>query len=567
MDVQTATALTAMTSAKACGYPLDIMDGKPDEKFCCGYCKLILRDPMQNACGHRFCRGCMEIIQSLPSPVICQSCREEGMPEDESILKADEMFDDKAARREMRKLPIKCISPGCSWKGQFNDFIEHDENCEKKMVQCQMCHVHVSKAKMTNHMTKSCPKRNVPCQYCKEMIVYDNTENHNKTCPMYTIKCEGCGEKIARKDIMEHQEKTCTNRILTCPVPSCKVKLPSNQFIAHFSKETLKLEHIAYLLERIQSLDVELNALTLRHEHSAVGTVVPGSLSVPDIVAAEIGSADPVGGGTDTEGSRGDGAQADSSFQNEERQKLKLHEDLMSVLHSEILRCITKGEALGRGMEKEEKRVRDLYGQVENLLARMTDLEKRYIAKEQQQANTRLECGELSSEGNGIFMWRLPSFSDHRRKACNNTQLSVSSPYFFSEPSGYKMKLTLYPDGHGASKGKDLSLFLELESGPYDDLLLWPFNGKLCFMLIDQKDFARHHVKTCLSPDGVASTAQGPPASESLSLGLDDFIHREELAKRLNSFIIRDKIFIKVSVDPAPEVRERIASLDPRRAV
>lgn len=39
----------------------------------------------------------------------------------------------------------------------------------------------------------------------------------------------------------------------------------------------------------------------------------------------------------------------------EERQKLKLHEDLMAVLHGEILRCIKQVEALARNLEQETK--------------------------------------------------------------------------------------------------------------------------------------------------------------------------------------------------------------------
>lgn len=39
----------------------------------------------------------------------------------------------------------------------------------------------------------------------------------------------------------------------------------------------------------------------------------------------------------------------------EEKQKLKLHEDLMAVLHGEILRCIKQMEAMGHKLEVETK--------------------------------------------------------------------------------------------------------------------------------------------------------------------------------------------------------------------
>ena len=44
---------------------------------------------------------------------------------------------------------------------------------------------------------------------------------------------------------------------------------------------------------------------------------------------------------------------------------LKLHEDLMSVLHGEILRCIRQVEVLMAGRARETTAVRDLSGKVE----------------------------------------------------------------------------------------------------------------------------------------------------------------------------------------------------------
>lgn len=90
--------------------------------------------------------------------------------------------------------------------------------------------------------------------------------------------------------------------------------------------------------------------------------------------------------------------------------------------------------------------------------------------------------GELFEDGNGTFTWQIPTFSEVRRNACNNVQDRISSSIFYSQVSGYKMRLTLYPDGIGDSKGKSLGLFLELLAGSYDDLLVWPFsaNVSLC---------------------------------------------------------------------------------------
>ena len=45
------------------GYPIEILVNKDfDKKFQCNVCTLILRDPIQSYCGHRFCRKCIERV-------------------------------------------------------------------------------------------------------------------------------------------------------------------------------------------------------------------------------------------------------------------------------------------------------------------------------------------------------------------------------------------------------------------------------------------------------------------------------------------------------------------------
>lgn len=40
------------------GFPKQLAQNVVEEKFLCEHCNLILRNPMQSTCGHRFCRSC-----------------------------------------------------------------------------------------------------------------------------------------------------------------------------------------------------------------------------------------------------------------------------------------------------------------------------------------------------------------------------------------------------------------------------------------------------------------------------------------------------------------------------
>ena len=43
---------------------------------------------------------------------------------------------------------------------------------------------------------------------------------------------------------------------------------------------------------------------------------------------------------------------------------------------------------------------------------------------------------------------------------------------------GYKMCLSVYANGSGEGEGIHMSVYLCIMKGPYDDQLLWPFEGK-----------------------------------------------------------------------------------------
>lgn len=92
------------------------------------------------------------------------------------------------------------------------------------------------------------------------------------------------------------------------------------------------------------------------------------------------------------------------------------------------------------------------------------------------------EHGLLTESPDGTVTWRIDKFTQVRRAACNGLQAYISSPAFFAGPCGYKMKIRFFADGDGTAKGKAFSLFIQLQRGPYDDLLLWPFTGKVSFV-------------------------------------------------------------------------------------
>lgn len=57
-------ATAATTAADIGGYAKEIFkDGRgSDKKFLCNSCNLVLREPVQAFCGHRYCKSCLEAL-------------------------------------------------------------------------------------------------------------------------------------------------------------------------------------------------------------------------------------------------------------------------------------------------------------------------------------------------------------------------------------------------------------------------------------------------------------------------------------------------------------------------
>ena len=82
----------------------------------------------------------------------------------------------------------------------------------------------------------------------------------------------------------------------------------------------------------------------------------------------------------------------------------------------------------------------------------------------------------------------LRRFKNRKRAdECHDTQP------FYTHPSGYKMCLMVYFNGDDESKGTHLSVFLKILPGEFDEILAWPFCGKVTISLINQRKNKFHH--------------------------------------------------------------------------
>lgn len=158
-----------------------------------------------------------------------------------------------------------------------------------------------------------------------------------------------------------------------------------------------------------------------------------------------------------------------------------------------------------------------------------------------------LERNMTFSEGNdGLFTWKIGSFSELLRKAKSGEQIDIYSSPFYRY--GYKCKLNLCPNGNGDGENTHLSIFIFVMKGEYDAILTWPFNKNVTFTLIDQQEDAnaRENIATFLYANPSSRRCARPVEDENSARGFQIFASHENLQER--SYIVDDTIFIQVQI-------------------
>ncbi|XP_056011331.1 TNF receptor-associated factor 2-like [Ostrea edulis] len=528
------------------GYPVEIFKSeKFDRKFLCNHCSLILRDPVQSYCGHRFCRSCMESVIRSNEQVRCQSCIEEGtLDEEYSILKMDQMFPDNAVRREMGAMHTKCINPKCTWEGTFKQYEGHMAECKFKPVPCQQCGNLIEPQALQDHMTKDCPKRRMTCKHCQSDITVEEMEKHNAECPKYPIKCDSCGKKKIQRDKMKHHlERECSNQKVPC-LQECG-EISRDKFVDHLDRRPGI--HIQALVDQLNSLQTEVNSrLQSVIVQSDLGQFVSHITELKQKVQQQEQLIQTIqASGQGQSGASGSMVESETNVMRQKVQTLELKtgtfEGIVTTLHREIERCITAIENVERNRQADKQ-------MIENQEKKIRALERNISLKDVALAEQELRIKTLElTTYDGTLIWKISEWSKRRSEAQSNQVTSLYSPIFYSSKNGYKMCARLYPNGDGMGKNTHMSIFFVVMRGNFDALLQWPFSFRVTFMLLDQNN--KEHQVDSFRPDPNSSSFKRPTTEMNIASGCPLFIPLSKLDDPSLAYVKEDTMFIKLIVD------------------
>ncbi|XP_052671307.1 TNF receptor-associated factor 1 isoform X2 [Harpia harpyja] len=477
------------------GYPTNICEDVPDQKYLCSNCNNVLKKALQTLCGHRYCSACLSWIVRNNKNAICQKCKEEDPStlSEGSLLAEERAFGDAAINKEISELKVHCVTLGCSWSGIMKNFEEH--SCEGSL----------------------CPE---------QKRVQTETPSKEKTRSTPLINKDGC----------RFSEVGCSFR-------GSKEKIKEHEKTAVGAHMLLLLQHIKQLKASLCTAAKAANGSIPQSELNVNGA----GKSISDL---QIPGGLEINGDLEVDCFPGSSVSEDESvLQQLVREKViselenKLHvfENIVAVLNKEVETSNLEITAFRRQSELDQNIIRGLELKIAELHrcltqkdAGLSSLHKSLLFSEQ-------------ASYDGVFLWKITDVGRKLQDSVTGRTVSLYSPAFYTAKYGYKVCLRVYLNGDGTGKGTHVSLFFVVMKGDYDALLPWPFRHKVTFMLLDQNN--REHIIDAFRPDLTSASFQRPVNDMNVASGCPMFLPLSKLQSPKYAYVKEDTLFLKCIIE------------------
>ena len=173
------------------------------------------------------------------------------------------------------------------------------------------------------------------------------------------------------------------------------------------------------------------------------------------------------------------------------------------------------------------------------------DIEKHKEEDDKQHLHLALQSVAIPTLSYGESM--VIKMTEYSVKKRNNEMFFSDS--FYTHSNGYKMRLKVYANGNGSSKGTHLSIFSHLLKSPHDKNLQWPFLGTVSFEILNQVGNYNHYRKDLHYEDN----EQALPGSGGWSL--EQCIPHSILSQQSvnkTQFIKNDSLYFRFAVKVNP---------------
>ena len=507
---------------------------EPDSDKLCSKCTDPLTEPYLIDCGHHICYTCRGRLLAS-GKTECPKCCEEN------VLAYSRL--NKHLQREVNSLKVRCQhhEVGCQWVGELRSLLEHLDPVIRKcgfiLLACPLgCGERVHNSAMKDHILSGCCKRFYLCEHCGYYNDFDVvTEQHYTLCEMFPVECPNqCSVlvNLKRFELVNHLEQ-CPLQVIQCPFASagCTVQLPRREMEAH-EKEAVH-QHLRMIMQSQVLPKPELQiatVATLPQLDSFLINLPPVVFTVVDFTRMKAFDTEwlsppfyshPQGyklclvvypngimNGAGTYVSVFIGILEEENY---DHLVWPLNADVVVEIlnwrednhhHERIvpLNCSWKV------MPKVGTNRSPIYSQFipHSSLSYNSTTNTEYL----QNDCVRLRVSKVILYSTALLSktpsWQNPCVGHQSTHEFTMTDFSkrkqfnieyYSSP-FYTRYHGYKLCLEVDANGYRSGKDTHVSVFVTLMVGEYDDLLDWPFVGKIDIELLNWRENKRHVKRT-----------------------------------------------------------------------
>ncbi|XP_023686168.2 TNF receptor-associated factor 5 [Paramormyrops kingsleyae] len=515
---------------------------KLEEQYMCPSCGRVVLNPHQTGCGHIFCYQCIRAFLEGGATPTC--------PIDNSVIKANEVFQDNCCKREISNLEIYCTnSPSCSQKVTLCRLQDHLKICPFESLQCTNsgCPDVLLRKDLEKHLSSKCTYRMEPCPHCQKHYMLIQLMDHESTiCPAVKVQCpHNCQQMIKRHKLKDHYHECpevvtdCIYKKYGCCVREKRVKVQVHEDAALNDHLLLVLESNTKLEKQID--DLQQNLVLKHHEFQERTNLVSSLEREFKPLAQQM-------------------TRSDHMLSTLQR-SLEEQKDRVSAIQLQ-LQQLTQAFSQDSGRTELAQlrcsldNLKQQVSVIEGLKERLVMLEDNYmrhtrllnIHVDQLRRNEERFHELESTSYNGKLIWKIRDYQKKKKETAAEGRALFSSPFYTSR-SGYKLSARAYLNGDGSGRGTHLSLYVVLMRGDFDALLPWPFQQSVALTVMDQSG-SRKDVTTVFKPDPNSSSFHRPTSDMNVATGFPSFVSHAELEATKDAVFVKDEtLFIKVKVD------------------
>uniref|UniRef100_A0A6A7G6C5 TNF receptor-associated factor 6-like n=2 Tax=Hirondellea gigas TaxID=1518452 RepID=A0A6A7G6C5_9CRUS len=562
-----------------------------DSKYECGICLLVMRSPHQTVCGHRFCRDC--IFSCINSRSTC--------PIDNQFLSVHDVFPDACIEREVLELLVLCPghSHGCKRRVTLRNLQPHIQACNYQVVLCpNQCASTVLCGELQQHLMETCALRPTKCQLCSAMYTLDKEQLHRAVCGDVKVNCESCGEMVRRSQHTTHLTTQCPEAVISCHYAElgCSKKLKRSCMEEHMNQDTqLHMQLMSSEYKKIKTFFSDLNRTvglihgssfsrqpSLRSQLSASSPIpeehipdfnnspivpVPyhdrykdgGAVNVRPLVGEDYNYCAAEGATAVAVSDQGD----DCQYKNDPHSRLDIrkregiaaeaqnYQQMLSNLNADAFNFSSNK------LSSNERILREVSDKTVDLGQRLLEMSivTDNLAKQVDDLKVTLNeelCNFSARSCNGDFIWKVGNFS----ALCTNIKsqkVSHYSPAFYTSQYGYRCCLRL--DVKWRDSQYFLSLYMLLMKGDNDDILDWPFQGRITLGVLDFSNSCpkKHLVDTVDSNPQLQAFQRPTGPRNDKSFGFTKFHPLDALHNTADEgaeYVRGDVLFVRARVQP-----------------